>query len=279
MKNVIKSAYYYDDDEYERVDRMDDPQEIAIAAIAYNYGISREDAIEEYKTITEDKLKDFVSYYFRRGIPQKLKDNYKKSTDDAAQEVCDAVFSNENIECTVGSNMNNMWWDKYYYTISEDELLRLTGLSDLEELGGCETVSGYGDLEHIAWLVSKDEYAEVLENDGHDIVELVDDGNHQFLAETINDRVYDVTDEIADILVIAKSDAEFDEVGQFCEYFDIGYPEEVVDFDEYLVPRWHGQRAVSYFGYDQLVDMTEEVRDGLNMDCGIAGNGDLYIFK
>ena len=35
MKKVIKSDYYYDDDEYEYVDRMDDPQEIAIAAIAY----------------------------------------------------------------------------------------------------------------------------------------------------------------------------------------------------------------------------------------------------
>ena len=271
MKNAIKSAYYYDDDEYERVDRMDDPQEIAIAAIAYNYGISREDAIEEYKTITEDKLKDFVSYYFRRDIPQKMKDDYKKSTDEAAQEVCDAVFSNENIECTVGSNMNNMWWNEYYDTASDAEYS--------EDFETCEDVPGYSELNHVAWLVAKDEYIDELSDNGYDIVELVDDGNKQFLAVSINDRVYDVTDEIADILVIAKSDAEFDEVGQFCEYFDIGYPEEVVDFDEYLVPRWHGQRAVSYFGYRQLVDMTEEVRDGLNMDCDIAGNGDLYIFK
>lgn len=92
MKTIIRSAYYYDDDEYERVDMLDDPQEIAIAAIAYNYGISREDAIEEYKTITEDKLKDFVSYYFRRDIPQKMKNEYKKTTDKAAQDVCNAIF-------------------------------------------------------------------------------------------------------------------------------------------------------------------------------------------
>lgn len=168
MKRVIKSAYYYDDDEYERVDRTDDPQEIAIAAIAYNYGISREDAIEEYKTITEDKLKDFISYYFRRDIPQKMKDEYKKSTDDAAQDVCNAIFN---------------------------------------------------------------EHAE-----GYDVIE------------------------------------------NFCNLFDVEYPDSVVDLEDSHVCRWDDNtRAVSYFGYDELQKMIEEAEEN-GIKCGIAGNGDLYIY-
>lgn len=128
MKKIIQSGYYYDEDEYDRVDRLDDPQEIAIAAIAYNYGISKDEAIEEYKTISEDKLKDFISYYFRRDIPQKQKDEYKKSTDDAAQEVCDAIFSST---VTGGSNMDIS--EKCYNT-SNDLSEILDEISQSDEL-------------------------------------------------------------------------------------------------------------------------------------------------
>ena len=94
MKRVIKADYYYDDEEYDRVDRLDDPEELAIAAIAYNYGIPKDEAIEEYKDISKDKLKEFISYYCLRGIPQKFKKQYKPNADNAAQDICDALFDN-----------------------------------------------------------------------------------------------------------------------------------------------------------------------------------------
>jgi len=102
MKRVIKSSYYYDDEEYDRVDRMGDPKEIAIAAIAYNYGISREEAMKEYEDIDEEKLRSFISYYFLRDIPVTPggknnhksfnKEDFQSSSDEAAQDVCDELF-------------------------------------------------------------------------------------------------------------------------------------------------------------------------------------------
>lgn len=172
-----------------------------------------------------------------------------------------------------------MWWNEYYNTVSDDELLRYTGMSSIDDIVGCEDVPGYSELSHVAWLIAKDEYSDKLSEDGNGIVELVDDGQKQFLATVIRDRVYDVTDEVEDAITTVESDAEFDEVRNFCEYFDIDYPEDVVDNDDYFVPRWDDQRAVSYFGYDQLQDMIEEVRDEYGLECGIAGNGDLYIYK
>lgn len=172
--------------------------------------------------------------------------------------------------------MNNMWWNEYYDEISEEELLDQFGLNDSEDLISCEDIYSY-DLKHVAWLEAKPEYEEVLAADGYDVVELADNNGNLELVTTTSDDIYPVEEEVKRLL--ENADSDFDTVETFCNYFDIGYPEEVVDFEDYHVPRWHGQRAVSYFGYDQLVDMTEEIRDGMGIDCEIAGNGDLYIFE
>lgn len=65
----------YDDDiddierEFQRIDRSGTDEEVEIAAIMYNLGTTMKEAREILPTLSEDKIKDYVDYYYLRDLP------------------------------------------------------------------------------------------------------------------------------------------------------------------------------------------------------------------
>ena len=55
--------------EFQRIDRSGTDEEVAIAAIMYNLGTTMREAREILPTLSEDKIKDYVDYYYLRDLP------------------------------------------------------------------------------------------------------------------------------------------------------------------------------------------------------------------
>ena len=55
--------------EFQRIDRSGTDEEVAIAAIMYNLGTTMREAREILPTLSEDKIKDYVGYYYLRDLP------------------------------------------------------------------------------------------------------------------------------------------------------------------------------------------------------------------
>lgn len=68
----IYSADDVDDieSEFQRIDRSGTGEEVAIAAIMYNLGTTMREAREILPTLSEDKIKDYVDYYYLRDLPR-----------------------------------------------------------------------------------------------------------------------------------------------------------------------------------------------------------------
>lgn len=85
-----------------------------------------------------------------------------------------------------------------YHIADDAEVADITGYTpDPDELYPCEEIEGY-DATHIAWLVANPEFEDELIKDGYDVVELVSEGGHIFVGYVANDRLYNITDEVAD---------------------------------------------------------------------------------
>lgn len=131
--------------------------------------------------------------YGRASESSLVKDGWKSINEDLNRE---KGFLNKKLrEAT-----ENEWWTRYLKRASEQELLNLSGASSIEEFnsdicGSCEDLPGY-DAKHIDWLIPKDEYFDVLADDGYDIIELCEMDGEQFLGYTVGDRLYDVGDEV-----------------------------------------------------------------------------------
>lgn len=57
------------DREFERIDRSGTDEEVEIAAVMYNLGITMKEARETLPTLSEDKIKDYVYWYSLRDLP------------------------------------------------------------------------------------------------------------------------------------------------------------------------------------------------------------------
>lgn len=57
------------DREFERIDRSGTDEEVEIAAVMYNLGITMKEARETLPTLSEDKIKDYVYFYSLRDLP------------------------------------------------------------------------------------------------------------------------------------------------------------------------------------------------------------------
>ena len=73
-KNFIDELVANDDvddieSEFQRIDRSGTDEEVAIAAIMYNLGTTMREAREILPTLSEDKIKDYVDYYYLRDLP------------------------------------------------------------------------------------------------------------------------------------------------------------------------------------------------------------------
>ena len=68
----VYSADAVDDieSEFQRIDRSGTDEEVAIAAIMYNPGTTMREAREILPTLSEDKIKDYVDYYYLRDLPR-----------------------------------------------------------------------------------------------------------------------------------------------------------------------------------------------------------------
>lgn len=68
----VYSADAVDDieSEFQRIDRSSTDEEVAIAAIMYNLGTTMREAREILPTLSEDKIKDYVDYYYLRDLPR-----------------------------------------------------------------------------------------------------------------------------------------------------------------------------------------------------------------
>lgn len=87
--------------------------------------------------------------------------------------------------------------DKYYTRGTDKDAIAYLDDPDLAEyLYKCETVDS--SFKHVCWLMAKPEYKDALEQ--YDLVELVEDATGEFIAIFVDDRVYDVTDEIISCL-------------------------------------------------------------------------------
>lgn len=87
--------------------------------------------------------------------------------------------------------------DKYYTRGTDKDAVAYLDDPDLAEyLYKCEIVDS--SFKHVCWLMAKPEYKDALEQ--YDLVELVEDATGEFPAIFVDDRVYDVTDEIISYL-------------------------------------------------------------------------------
>lgn len=67
----VNSATDYDiDADYQRIDRNGSDHEYEIAALSYMYGLSLEDAEQQYDTFTDVEIQNAIQYYNLRGLPQ-----------------------------------------------------------------------------------------------------------------------------------------------------------------------------------------------------------------
>ncbi len=80
--------------------------------------------------------------------------------------------------------------DKYYKIISDQELADMTGYDDTSSIA--EEVPGY-EVEHLAWVVPKEEYEDILSDNGLWEAELLKEGNHVFIGYVVRDRIYSIT--------------------------------------------------------------------------------------
>ena len=93
----------------------------------------------------------------------------------------------------ITASTDTEWWDKYYDRYTVDELVRSYGLYENEiEEGQADTMPGYENYKHVAWLIAKPEYKEFLEDVGEDWVELVNSNGWVVPVVIVGDRVYSV---------------------------------------------------------------------------------------
>lgn len=92
---------------------------------------------------------------------------------------------------------------KYYDRITEQEAAEAQGFDSVEEFRENdymdEAAENYG-IKRVAFLKAKPKYFDVLDNDGYAFVDLVSDGKKEFVGFYAGGRLYDIEDEIKQIV-------------------------------------------------------------------------------
>ena len=85
--------------------------------------------------------------------------------------------------------------DKYYDIATDAEMYEITGMNAEELMDtSAEDTPGY-NVKHVAWVIAKPEYEEVLANSGLDGPELLDEDGRLFVGYQVRDRIYSVTED------------------------------------------------------------------------------------
>ena len=92
----------------------------------------------------------------------------------------------------INCSLNSKWYMKYYTEATPEQICEEAGCN-IEDLEGAESLDGY-DAKHIAWLIAKPEYEDVL--DCYSIIEVVEEGGEQFLGFVSGEELYDAEWEI-----------------------------------------------------------------------------------
>lgn len=153
----VYSADVVDDieSEFQRIDRSGTDEEVAIAAIMYNLGLTKmSEAREILPTLSEDKIKDYVDYYYLRDLPtsERVKIwNKRKITSATASEYAQMVDDLD-------------YFYEVYPEAIEPILIRNGATPDKDNwLDGCNIPQAYN--EAVAYFESKydndDEYSEL----------------------------------------------------------------------------------------------------------------------
>lgn len=140
--------------EFQRIDRSGTDEEVAIAAIMYNLGTTMREAREILPTLSEDKIKDYVDYYYLRDLPtsERVKIwNKRKITSATASEYAQMVDDLD-----------------YFYEVYPEEIEPIlirngANLDNNNWLDGCNIPQAYN--EAVAYFESTydndDEYSEL----------------------------------------------------------------------------------------------------------------------
>lgn len=140
--------------EFQRIDRSGTDEEVEIAAIMYNLGTTMKEAREILPTLSEDKIKDYVDYYYLRDLP----------TSERVK-----IWNKRKITSATNSEYAQMVDDlDYFYEVYPEAIEPIlirngANLDNNNWLDGCNISQAYN--EAVAYFESKydkdDEYSEL----------------------------------------------------------------------------------------------------------------------
>lgn len=140
--------------EFQRIDRSGTDEDVEIAAIMYNLGITMKEARETLPTLSKDKIKDYVDYYYLRDLP-------------ASERV--KIWNKRKITSATNSEYAQMVDDlDYFYEVYPEAIEPIlirngANLDNNNWLDGCNIPQAYN--EAVAYFESKydndDEYSEL----------------------------------------------------------------------------------------------------------------------
>ena len=148
----------------------------------------------------------------------------------------------------ITASTNSGWWNKYYDRYTVDELVKRYGMREDEiEAGQANKMPGYTEYQHIAWLIAKPEYEDLLADDGYDWVELVASNGYAVPVIVDRYRVYSLEDPKFDTGTVfeAKFYATHADAYPFSQAYILAH-----DLDQ---ARSSANRLADEWGYDETV--------------------------
>lgn len=238
----------------------------------------------EYKSLNEDTAKKNGKWV------NKGKDGTHGSfkTKKAADAQRKALFVNGYTEPLTEAVRKSIPapFDKYFKVMTEEEACEDAGVDDWIEISA-EGLEGY-NAKHVAFIRAKDKYADTLGDDGLEFLEVVTEDGETFIAQVVNGRLYDASDDILDCLdaeplteVVKEKttykvehredeDVEWQDEGSVSTDDIIKYMDEFAEWldEEAAAPHWmyDEDELIVYDGYGQEYrfiptegkDLTEE---------------------
>ena len=120
-----------------------------------------------------------------------------------AKEVVEIIKKKYPVTEGLSEDLSESIADKYYDKISEEEFAEILGFDSVEEFREddyMEEAAENYDVKRVAFLRAKPEYFDDLDNDGYAFVDLVSDGEKEFIGFYAGGRLYEIEDEIREIV-------------------------------------------------------------------------------
>lgn len=186
LHKILKTQLGFDDHEVESYSRVD-------AYFVDNRLVIEVGCEVEYETLEEicNQLNPIVQEcdpdsYFEPEQPGIITAFLNIENCEDAIESCTKV---------VGGSQES-WIDKYFDRVDTMFMCRNAGY-ELEDLLSADDIDEY-DGDHVAWLVPKPDYADVLDDIG--IIELIDEDGQLFIGQTAINNVYDITSRVKEVI-------------------------------------------------------------------------------